>query len=161
MKNLSGKIFTALATGLISCALYSEQAQAAAPISTCVDFSTLPDNTVLGPSLQAGLHFTQLGMPTMFANETAGRVGLQFPDAGLEIALPRTRKVKMVIGTFGGVVKLEVRDGANVISSQAIDTSNAYITLIVSKPIPFTKLVFRGGQNEAILVRICAYLDCN
>ena len=161
MKNLSGRIFIALATGLISCAFHSEQAQAAPPISTCVDFSTLADNTVLGPSLQAGLHFKQLGTPTMFANLTAGQVGLQFPNAGLEVALPRTHRVKMVIGTFGGVVKLEVRDGANQISTQAINTSNTYTTIIVSKPVPFTTLVFTGGGNEAILVRICAYPDCN
>lgn len=160
MKNLSGRILTALATGLISCAFHIEQAQAA-PTSVCVDFSTLADNTVLGPSLQAGLRFKQLGTPTMFANATAGQVGLQFPNAGLEVALPRTRKVKMVIGTFGGVVKLEVRNGANTISTQAINTSNTYTTLIVSKPVPFTTLRFTGGGNEAILVRICAYPDCN
>ncbi len=160
MKNLSGRIFTALAIGLISCALYSEPAQAA-PITPCVDFSTFPDNTVLGPTLTAGFHFRQLGTPAMFANQTAGRVGLQFPHAGLEVTLPQTRKVKMVIGTFGGPVTLEVRNGGNLLSSQIINTSNTYRTITVAKPVPFTKLLFRGGNNEGILVRICAELNCN
>jgi hypothetical protein len=160
MKHLSVRIFLLVATGLIGCALSSEHAQAA-PVSTCVDFSTFPDNTVLGPTLQAGFHFQQLGVPAMFANQTAGRVGLQFPNAGLEVTLPPTRRVKMVIGTFGGPVTLEVRNGANLLSSQVINTSNTYRPLVVTKPVPFTKLVFRGGNNEAIVVRICADLNCN
>lgn len=155
MKPPSGRIFTLLATSLISCALSSEHAQAA-PGTTCADFSTLTDNTVLGPTMQqAGFHFKQLGTPNMIANQTAGQVGLQFPNAGLEVTLPPTLRVKMSIGTFGGPVTLEVRNGASLLSSQIINTANAYRTLIVTKPVAFTKLVFRGGNNEAILVRIC------
>ena len=39
---------------------------------------------------QAGFTLKQLGPPTpvMFFNETAGEIGLQFFDAGLQITLP-------------------------------------------------------------------------
>lgn len=134
-------------------------------VKICVDFSRFPDNTPLGPTYtQAGFTFTQLGpAPIMFANATAGQIGLQFPDAGLEIRLPApTRRVTMFFGTFGGPVTLETRNGAALVSTQVINTANTYKNIVVSTLTPFTRLVFRGGNNEAILVRICVvYVICN
>jgi hypothetical protein len=127
-------------------------------VQICVDFSTYPDNTPLGPTyLQAGFTFTQLGpTPVMFANATAGQIGLQFPDAGLGIKLPApTRRVTMLFGTFGGAVTLETRSGATLVSTQTINTANTYQNIVVNTPAPFSSLIFKRGHNEAILVRIC------
>jgi hypothetical protein len=96
----------------------------------------------------------------MFANATAGQIGLQFPDAGLEVKLPAsTRRVRMLFGTFGGAVTLDARSGASLISTQTINTANTFQNLIVNTPVPFSRLVFKGGHNEAILVRICVDYD--
>jgi hypothetical protein len=130
-------------------------------IKICVDFSTYPDNTTLGPTYtQGGLTFTQLGpAPVMFANATLGQIGLQFPHAGLEIKLPApTRAASLFFGTFGGPVTLETRNGATLVSTQTINTNNTYQNISVSPGSPFTRLTFRGGNNEGILVRICIVL---
>ena len=76
--------------------------------------------------------------------------------AGLEIKLPApTRQVAMLFGTFGGAVTLETRNGATLVSTQTINTANTYKNIAVTTPTPFTRLIFHGGHNEAILVRIC------
>jgi hypothetical protein len=133
-------------------------------VRICVDFSTYPDNTPLGPTYtQAGMTFTQLGpAPVMFANATAGQIGLQFPDAGLEIKLPApTLQVTMEFGTFGGPVTLETRNGATVVTSQVINTANTYKNITINPPSLINRLIFKGGHNEAILVRICVvYVIC-
>ena len=133
-------------------------------IKICVDFSTYPDNTTLGPTyLQAGLSFKQLGpAPVMFAKRSAGQIGLQFPSAGLEIKLPApTKQVTMLFGTFGGPVTLETRSGATFVSTQTINTANTYKNIVVNTATPFSRLIFKGGNNEAILVRICVvYVIC-
>lgn len=131
-------------------------------IRVCVDFSNYPDNTPLGPTYrQAGFTFKQLGAtPVMFANATAGQIGLQFPDAGLEIKLPApTRRVTMLFGTFGGPVTLETRDGGTLVSTQTINTANTYRNIVISTATSFSKLILRGGTNEAILVRICGFYE--
>jgi hypothetical protein len=129
-----------------------------------VDFSTYPDNTTLGPTYsQAGMTFTQLGpAPVMFANATAGQIGLQFPNAGLEIKLlAPTQQVTMVFGTFGGPVTLETRNGNVLVSTQPINTANTYQNITLNPQSPVNRLIFKGGHNEAILVRICVvYVIC-
>jgi hypothetical protein len=134
-------------------------------VRICVDFSTYADNTPLGPTYtQAGMTFTQLGpAPVMFANATAGQIGLQFPDAGLEIKLPApTPQVTMFFGTFGGPVTFETRNGAAVVTSQVINTANTYKNITIHPPSLVNRLIFKGGHNEAILVRICVvYVICH
>jgi hypothetical protein len=136
----------------------TKKLQGVAKAKFCVDFSTYPDNTPLGPTyIQAGFTFTQLGpMPIMFANATAGEVGLQFPGVGLEIKVPvATMAVTLFFGTFGGAVTLETRNGSVLVSTQTIDTANTFKNITVNAPGPFSRLIFKGGNNEGILVRIC------
>ena len=129
------------------------------PSPTCAEFSTRPANTIAGSMFtQTGFTFKQLGpqTPEMSFKEEAGEIGLNFFDAGLEITLPAPSKdVTMRIGTFGGVVKLTAYDGAASVYTQTINTANTYQNFTINTPAPFTRLVLKGGNNEAILVRIC------
>jgi len=123
-----------------------------------VDFSTQIDNTNLGPTyVKPGFTFTQLGAaPPMFANATAGQIGLQFPDAGLEIQLgDLAYEITIVLGTFAGPVTLETRDSLSLLSTQTINTANTYKTMVIKPHACVSKLIFYGGHNEAILVQIC------
>jgi hypothetical protein len=127
----------------------------------CIDFSSYPDNTPLGPTyVQGGFTFKQLApSPVMFANATAGQIGLQFPDGGLDVRFPApTRRATLIFGTFGGAVTIEARMGALVVSSQTVNTNNTFQNIVINNATPFARFVFRGGRNEAILVRICVDL---
>jgi hypothetical protein len=64
----------------------------------------------------------------------------------------------MVFGTFAGPVQIEARMGSTIVSSQTVNTNNAYQNIVISNPSPFSRLLFKGGHNEAILVRICVDL---
>jgi hypothetical protein len=94
----------------------------------------------------------------MFFNANIGTVGLQFSNAGLEIATtPSTPKtqITMFFGTFGTSVKLTAYNGATAVFTKTINTANTFQNFTFNTPAPFTRLVFKGGNNEAVLVRIC------
>lgn len=129
--------------------------------SNCADFSTKAANTNAGSMFtQTGFTFKQLGPPTpvMSFKEDAGEIGLQFFDAGLEIAttppVPKSH-VTMRLGTFPAAVKLAAYDGATLVYTQTFNTANTYQDFTINTPAPFTRLELKGGNNEAILVRIC------
>jgi hypothetical protein len=163
-KNLPlSKVLCGLLTGFIcSC-----QSPSPAPATLCADFSNQMDNATPPPPFppafteaQGHLTFTQLppAAPAMFFNKTAGAVGLQFSKAGLEITTTpplAVNHITMRFGTFGSAVKLAAYNGATLVYSQTLNTGNTYQNFTIQTPAPFTKLEFKGGSNEAILVRIC------
>jgi hypothetical protein len=161
-----------IAIGFVSCANTGTVVTNPPPVllppgSVCADFSTRADDTSLGTTFQLppppGFFFTfsQVGPPTpfvMFFNRTAGEVGLQFTTGGLEVTLSTPKShVVMRVGTFPAPIKVTAFDGLTFVSSQTINTANTYTNVTINAPVPFTKLVFKGGNNEATLVWICVY----
>jgi hypothetical protein len=163
MKNLSKIIVGVLASGLIG----SCQPPAPPSANLCADFSTKTDNATPPPPFPptftealGSLRFTEIppATPAMFFNETAGKIGLQFSNAGLEMAttppVPKSH-ITMLFGTFATSIKLMAYDGATLVYTQTINTANTYQNFTINTPAPFTRLEFKGGNNEAILVSIC------
>jgi len=97
------------------------------------------------------------GMPPFISQQGTGR-GLQFPDQGIKIKLPApSLRVSVSVGVFSQPVKVELLSGrGTVIASMTTSVSNGYQTRVFRVRRKVTWVVLTGGNNEGILVEVCA-----
>jgi hypothetical protein len=130
------------------------------PFLLCADFSIFPDNTQLGPLFTvSAMDFADTpggGGPASFVNETKGQLGLQFPDSGLEVALPTpVSRVRLHLGQFASPFDVEGVDGSGVVVSKFnMNYPNTYVGASLHGR-DLTTVRFLGGRNEGILVSLC------
>lgn len=124
----------------------------------CSDFSIFPDNTQLGPAftLSAMDFLDVLGGSTSFVNLTNGELGLQFPDAGLDVTLPTAVSfVRFRIRQFNTPFTVEALDGTGAtVSTFNMAVPNTYLNFGFTAP-GIAAIRFRGGGDEGALVSLC------
>ena len=123
----------------------------------CANFHIFPDNYPLGPTFTlAAFSFTQFGGMNMFVNATANEKGLQFPNEGIEVALPLvTDSITLRLGAFAGPIEIEAANAnGNIVQQRTIQYLNQFIDLRLFAP-EIATVIFKGGDNEGILPRMC------
>jgi hypothetical protein len=135
-----------------------------ATITLSVDFGLFPDNAKFPASFTLGGYtFKDLsGAGKLFANETGGEIGLQFPKTGVEVTLPApVDVVDLRVGAFAGPMKIIARNSAgSVVGTQDITTLNRFMDVQIRAP-KTASLSFIEGGNEGILRRISTTIYCS
>ena len=152
-------IFGMLVITLIVGTTISTIAQVAPQITTyaCADFSVYSDNTPFSSTFDlGGLEFTSLSGNGVFINDSGSGVGLQFENAGMNIAFPQpVTQLFVVAGTWGSSLDIRALDSmSSVIDSALLPPDNMfhYFSLTGSD---ITHLEMAGGGNEALIKLIC------
>jgi hypothetical protein len=129
----------------------------------CADFMIFPDNFAFPPApsnfVLAAYNFKQLGGANpMFVNQTLAERGLQFPHQGMRVALPvPITRITLRLGTFAGAVDIKGYDSAgNLVLTRTAPYTNSYKNLTLISRRKMAYLEFKEGNNEGILVKICA-----
>jgi hypothetical protein len=130
---------------------------AAAPVVRCVDFGPPPvDNTViLSGTNRAGFIFTATGR--MMVNRTAAEQGLQFSARGMRVTLPAVaHTVTMRVGAWNGSFTVQAYDSRGVgVRLITVSRLNVFHNRRMAAARGIKELVFAGGGEEGILVKLC------
>ncbi len=129
------------------------------PPAGCVSFGADVDDTDLGVQfMRNGFEFRSLDPSrSLLTNLTDGLVGLVTPDGGLEVTLPaESSAVRLDAGAWAEAVSVEARDAlGTVVDSLTIPHENTVRSFRAAGP-GITTLTLTEGQNEGLLVGICA-----
>jgi len=132
------------------------------PFIIPMDFSFIPDNTKLGPIFTfAGTTFQDLpgaSFPS-FVNVNGGVKGLQFADAGIEIALlTPVPWASLQVGQFNAPLTIEGIDSNGTITNTwAFNNPSSYWFVYFTKG-DLVMIRCTGGGNEAAIVSLFLFV---
>ena len=127
----------------------------------CADFSMFPDQHLFNPTfLLAGYSFVQLSnwsTPEMTVQQTTyNELGLQFPQAGVEITLPTpVTRVNFRVANGNQPINVDCFDASgNITEDKNIDSTSRFVDFqIAASTISVLKIT--GGNNDTRISRIC------
>jgi hypothetical protein len=124
----------------------------------------VPPNHTFPPTFQLGVfRFHQLGANPLVTNKTAGKVGIRFEPAGVEVTflIPKalaTLDVGAFNGSAAGIVKIQAFGTTGTLLKNVLvnpTTPNTFQTVTLKTRAVIRRVVLTDGGNEGVLSKIC------